>query len=174
MKYIPLMHGKAGEFAALTELADEVKDSTSPLIMIVDVPWDFETDEYAKSIDEHLNGLSEKIANSVEGMTFYVDFPESMWDEQLEDKTHPVTKIFSEFRKLGATAIPVTDPDRPAEYQDAVKEQMATDNRGVCFRVDSNDVSSDCESTAKLLGVPKDEVDVLVDFESILPGQAGE
>lgn len=57
--YVPIVKGKAGEYSALQDLAPAVKQAVTPLIEIPVVPWDFENEEPAKTLDAHLARSSE-------------------------------------------------------------------------------------------------------------------
>ena len=52
--YVPVLKGKLGEFKALFELENGIKDKIMPLIEIPPIPLNYDTGEPAKSVDEHL------------------------------------------------------------------------------------------------------------------------
>ena len=50
-----------GEFSALRELKAETKDLLTPLIEVPPIPWDFESEKPAKSINGHLEPIAGKL-----------------------------------------------------------------------------------------------------------------
>jgi hypothetical protein len=173
--YVPILGGKLGEYRALRELTPARKAKLTPLIEVPPVPWDFENDRPARTIDDHLQGTAKAIEDhwGVIDVVFLDMF--TVADEgPMASGDHPVKHVLDDARSRGVKAIPVTGIDRDADYQTAVRNVHATDGRGVCIRVLLSDIAEDAEFAAALttllatLGVGADTVDLLIDTGPML------
>jgi hypothetical protein len=176
--YVPILKGKEGEYNALRELTPAIKEGLTPLIEPIPIPYDFANEVPAKTVDEHLaNFISKIVLNWGLGTIFFdLDWiPES---ERMADGRHPLKFIFDGARTAGSQAIPVTGLNRDAAYQDAVKDAIDSDHRGVCIRLESDDLDdlstlgSQLDTLVAFFGVAKSDVDLLVDFAAIDPQSA--
>lgn len=176
--YVPILKGKEGEYGALQELSASAKSNIVPLIEVISIPWDFDNDVPAKTIDDHLKPVGQKIARS-----WGVDRPlfiDPYWideTERMADGRHPVTFIFEEGRNKSLLAIPVTGLRRGADYQAAVKDVIRDDNRGVCIRLENEDfedllgLGGSLDSLLVFLGISKADADLLLDFRDLTANQ---
>lgn len=64
--YVPVLKGRDGEYGALQSLSRGVRDALTPLLELPPIPWDFETDAPARTIDKHLKKVGQK--SSVHGV----------------------------------------------------------------------------------------------------------
>lgn len=55
--YVPILKWRMGEYQALLNLKKGVADWVTPLLEIPTEGWDFEKEEPAKSIDDHLSSF---------------------------------------------------------------------------------------------------------------------
>jgi hypothetical protein len=172
--YVPILKGKNGEFGALESMSPEEKEQITPLIEIPPIPWDHTNDIPAKTIDQHLSKVDGKLEKAWgSDQLFFVDL---MWigeRERMSDGAHPLTHLFSKIRLRALKAIPVTGLIRADYYQEACREIVAEDKRGVCLRLQKADFeeSGSLEfAITKLLGSlrisPKD-CDLLLDLGSL-------
>ncbi|HEY0010322.1 MAG TPA: beta family protein [Candidatus Paceibacterota bacterium] len=168
--YFPILKGKAGELGAVEELYDDVKAVIAPIIEITDVPWDFQAEDYAKTPEKHIDAFVESLAKKLIGIPFYVDLPESLWDAELEDGTHPLARVFAGIRENGLDGRPVIGADRPTEYSDVVKAIAETDGKGLCFRLSPEKANAEnINGLLSLFEVKPVDIDLLIDFEFITP-----
>jgi len=174
--YVPVLKGKEGEYLALRELADTVKDGLTPLIEIPSIPYDYANDAPAKTIDEHLAKVTEKIQNcwGVKRPVF-VDFDLLLPTEVMSDGRQPLTYVFEGARTVNLHTIPVTGINRTTEYQDAVKTANDTDGFGICIRLESDDLNDPDLNTKvndllTMFGELPQNIDMVVDFGAIVAG----
>jgi hypothetical protein len=172
--YVPILKGKEGEYSALRELTRTIKDGLTPLIEIPSIPYDFENDVPAKTVDAHLAKVVQKIETC-----WGADRPVSLdldWispSERMADGSHPLKYIFDNARDAALHAIPVTGINRPTAYQDAVKDANDTDHFGLCIRLEPDDLNDWADLQVRLndllafFGLFAHDIDVVVDFESI-------
>jgi hypothetical protein len=59
--YVPVLKGKEGEYGALEELSADVRRRLMPLIEIPDIPYDYANESPAKSLDQHVVGIAERL-----------------------------------------------------------------------------------------------------------------
>jgi hypothetical protein len=176
--YLPILKGKEGEYAALSELAPKSKEKMTPLIEIPPIAWDFEAGAPEKTIDKHLEKVSDRIAGCWDiNKHIFIDLlwiPES---EVMSDGQHPLTYIFDNARMKTQSFIPVTGIRRGSNYQDAVKAIAAEDKRGVCLRLENNDFDEVWELDTKLpelleaLNIIPETADLILDFKEIPESQ---
>ena len=130
----------------------------------------------AKTIDEHIKAVSKALAKSLKGFpSFFLDGFYIELENELEDGSSPVDALFKAVRSAKIPFIPAVGLDWVEDYVDSVRIAIKTDGRGCCLRL----VESDLESLAELgdqidallvyLAVPRDEVDLLLDFGSKVP-----
>jgi hypothetical protein len=176
--YVPILKGKAGEYTALKGLSDETRGRITPLIEVAPVPWDFEEEAPAKSLDAHLGPVAEKLDKHWgTDRPIYIDLA---WisDEATESGQHPVTKVLDGLKAMNAMAIPVTGLSRAGHSIKAVAEGIARDGRGVCIRVDLDDLrglttlDGSLAGLCETLGVGRADVDLLLDFAAFDASQA--
>ncbi len=105
--YVPILKGKEGEYAALEALAADIKSRLMPLIEIPAIPWDFSSESPAKSLDEHIAGIPDRLRRACGVMPFYLDLPWFEQDENLANGMTALEAILARGDKLGFQAIPV-------------------------------------------------------------------
>src|ERR1051325_5130701 len=177
--YVPILKGKEGEYQALHELTPAIKNRLTPLIEPVPIPYDYANEVPAKTVDEHLANFVSKIALNWGLDPIFFDLDWIPPSETMADGRHPVKFIFDGARTAGLQAIPVTGLNRDTLYQDAVKDAIDSDHRGVCIRLESDDLDDMTSLGAQLdalvafFGITNNDVDLLVDFSSIDPQSAG-
>ncbi len=175
-KYVPVLKGKLGEFGALRNMRHDEKRFVTPLIEIPPIPWDHQNNQPAKSVDQHLSKVDGLLAKSwgVDHLLF-LDF---LWigeKERMPDGTHPMENLFERTRNVGLKAIPVTALVRGDDYQNACRRIAARDQRGMCLRLQTEDlgqtdVESEVAEIMKRIGVSAGEVDLLLDLGSLEGG----
>jgi hypothetical protein len=176
--YVPILKGKEGEYQALRELTPAIRNRLTPLIEPIPIPYDFEHEIPAKTVDEHLQNFIGKIVLNWGLDPIFFDLDWIPAAERMADGRHPLKFIFDGARDKGSQAIPVTGLNRNGDYQDAVKDALDSDNRGICVRLESDDLDdlTDLESQLDTLlaffGITPTDVDLLVDFASIDPQSA--
>lgn len=177
--YIPILKARMGELAALRETTAQVRSRVNPLLEVASIPWDFDTDAPAKTIDAHLDGLANKILQAWgTDSPLFVDTVLIPDDLLLANGTHPTEWLFEQFRGLGVSAIPVTGLDRAAAYQSAIRNIAQADGRGACIRIDSDDLEQSQQFAATLpgllsaVGVDAGNADLLIDFGDLGATQA--
>lgn len=179
--YVPILKGKNGEYGALESMRSEEKDLITPLIEIPPIPWDYKNDVPAKTIDQHLLKVDGKLEKSWGSKRlFFVDLVWIGKQERMAGGTHPLAHLFSKARSRRLEAVPVTGLIRPDDYQEACREIIDEDKRGVCLRVqkdDFNETGSLDSAITKLLGflqVGPTDTDLALDLGSLHAENGGE
>lgn len=174
--YVPILKAKQGEFLALKETFPATKDLMTPMLEVVNVPWDYENEEEAKTIEKHLEGLGNKIKDGWEvERRIFIDSNLIDGDRKMSDgATHHLTFIFNDLRDNELSAVPVTGLSRHQDYKDAVQAIVASDNRGVCLRIQTEDfgnaaLQATIDTDLALYGLATADVDLVLDLGSIEP-----
>jgi hypothetical protein len=172
--YVPILKGKNGEYGALESMSPEEKEQITPLIEIPPIPWDHTNSIPAKTIDQHfskVDGKFEKSWGSDE--LFFVDL---MWigeRERMSNGTHPLAHLFSKIRLRASKAVPVTGLVRGDAYQEACREIVRDDKRGLCLRLQKDDFEEGgslepaITNLLGLLRISQAETDLLLDLGSL-------
>lgn len=177
--YVPILKGKAGEYGALRDLDANVKERLTPLVEVPSIPWDYENERPSKTVDDHIAGVTSNIEKHWGGeRAMFLDLLWLPSSESMADGTHPLNYVFKKAHETGLQLIPVTGLSRDRNYQQAVRETIKRDRRGVCVRLESPDFEEvlDIDSTLNTFlnsfGVGPSETDLIIDFKEITAGQA--
>lgn len=138
--YVPRLLWRMGEYQALLNLHSYSKIDVTPLIDIPEVGYDFEKEEPANTIDEHLGLFANRLASKWENKWAFIDLELIAPNERMIDGRHPMKFIFDEVRNRNALAIPVTGLTRDNAYQRAVFDVLSADKSGVCIRLRFEDI----------------------------------
>lgn len=176
--YVPLLKAKQGEYGALEDLPVNVKDEMTPLLEVAPVPWDWDTDTPAKTIDNHLQSLAANLIRAWGAdREFFVDTLYLDDGDRLADGRSPVAAVMDDCRAAGLLAIAVTGPSRSAAHHADVAAAIAQDGRGVCIRVAQDDLADLLQLDQALgallttLGVGRGDADLVIDFEHVAENQ---
>jgi hypothetical protein len=169
--YVPCIRWKLGEYQALLRLKLDVKDSVTPLIEIPEIGWDFETEEDAKTIDEHLKKFATRFTDKWSHRWAFVDLKLIDPNERMVDGRHPLKFVFDDLRNKEGFAIPVTGLHRDNAYQDAVADAISRDRSGVCMRISIGDIASPdfqlrLDGLLEKLAVEPEKVHFVIDLEA--------
>jgi len=167
--YVPILKWRQGEYQALLKLDNNIKAQLTPVIDIPPIEWDFERGCLAKTLDDHLHPVADRILKKWGKESVFVDVGLLDAPRLMGDGSHAIDRIFSELRAFGVKAIPVTAFARDKAYQAAVNAIVKTDGRGVCLRISLDDLASldDARLKAFMAGpnVSLHHVDVIIDLE---------
>jgi hypothetical protein len=141
--YVPLLKGKEGEYAALEALTSEIKNQLLPLIEIPAIPWDFAGECPAKSLDDHVLGIPDRLKRACGVMPFYLDLPWFGKDETLANGKTALEVLLARGNELGLQAIPVVYRGSSAAYRAAAKAHSLSTGSGICIRLLVEDFDDD-------------------------------
>lgn len=172
--YVPLLKGKEGEFSALEALKAKVKIAVRPLIEVPGVPFDFATEAPARSLDDHLANLAERLFKCWGDRELYIDLPWFGEDENLRDGRVAFQAVLEDCRQTGVKAIPVVSPRTSPRGIRAVADYAGQNNLGVCFRLsiddfgDEQDIDSEIERLVREIDpVRPDSIDIIADLQDL-------
>jgi len=172
--YLPALKAKAGEFGALEKLSLETKRRIRPLLDVLPVPIDWNTNAPSKSLEEHLNAICRKIVKCWgTEQALFVDFFDLPLEERTSAGLHPVRHLFGAFDSARVKAIPVTGLDRDDAYNDAVKHAALATKGAVAFRLLVEDIVLPTKTSSPLskliarLGTVPDKSWLILDFRGL-------
>ena len=176
--YVPILKGRDGEYGALSSLLPESRDRITPLLELPPIPWDFEQERPAKTIDSHLKKVGQKIERAWgPDRRLFLDF---MWiaeAERMGDGMHPVQHVFASARDRRLAVVPVVGLLRGEDHLAACAEVVREDGRGVCIRLQREDFVEFADLRAELqrvlaaVGVAPGMADLLLDLRALTPAQ---
>jgi Beta protein len=173
-RYVPVLKGRDGEYGALQTLSESVWGVLTPVLELPPIPWDFEADRPARSIDTHLKKVGQKIERAWgTDRDIFVDLIWISETEKMADNQHPLDFVFSALRSRSVRAVPVAGLIRGDEYLSACRAIIAQDRRGACLRIqredfaDFPDTRSRIEEVMRAINVSVGDVDLLLDLRSL-------
>jgi hypothetical protein len=137
--YVPVLKGKEGEYGALEELHPECKDVTVPLIEVPSVPYDYANERPARSLDEHVAGVAERLSRSWAGRMLYLHMPWFGSNGLLEDGTPAVARVLRDCAGHGVYAVPVVGTSTSPACLQAIHEHLRQSRGGFCVRLVERD-----------------------------------
>jgi Beta protein len=143
--YVPILKGKEGEFAALQELKPNVWPLIMPLIEIPSVPHDYVNDRPAKSLDDHVAGIPERLSKCSMGHPLYLDLPSYGVEEHLNDGRLGLDAVLADCRKYGVNVVPVVSRASSDDYLSAAGLHGVSSGLGVCVRLPEGDFNEDID-----------------------------
>ena len=169
--YVPVLKFRQGEYQALFRLRAAQKEHIVPLFEVTPPEYDFELEQPAKSIDDHLRKFGARVETKWGVRPALVDAGLLDPHERMFDGAHPLVSLFADLRDREANCIPVTALTRDGAYQDAVREIAADDQAGACLRITldeaaDGDFADNVESLLEVIGLPLDELDIVLDLQS--------
>ena len=169
--YVPLLRWRQGEYEALFRLRDQQKDSTLPLIEILQPDYDFELQKPKRDLDEHLELFGKRLTAKWKGRSALVDTARLPETARVFDGRHPLAFVLDEARKAGNPLIPVTALDRDAAYQNAVRAAAMIDGRGATLRCSlaqalDPDFDNNVMTLLATIQVHWTKIDIVLDLET--------
>lgn len=180
--YVPVLKGKPGEFQALASLDPVIAERITPFIEVIPVPYEFFPNgtSVRKSVDDHVGRLATRLRGAWGiDRPMFIDIGTDPGTEVLSNDRTAIGHVLLEAREQGLKLIPVTTPSRSAVYQAELRAASAVDGLGVAFRITPNEIpdvttaNAVLEALLEATGTNRPQVDLILDFRDILPGQAG-
>lgn len=176
--YVPAVKWRKGEYQALEVITAAQKQWVTPLVDVAPIPWDYEEDVAAKTIDEHLAKIPEQMVEAWgTDDPIFVDLSLIDEDEVLANGRHPVEDLFERLSADGIQLVPVTGLDRGAAYQAAIGATVRRDHRGVAFRLGAEDLGDQGALNSSLavlqqqFAITSQDADIILDFRAIEAAQ---
>jgi hypothetical protein len=185
-QYYPLLKGRDGELRALAQLDLEQREPLTPLIDVPPQEVTFERDGDEKyiqieTLDEALEGYAARLVKAWGQVDpCLVDLAGFDPSERLANGVHPVSAFFSEARKVGLAAVPVTGPDRDSAQIGAVRDVLSTWPLGAAVRLrgpilfEPDEVAAALPPLLNELRREVGEVDLLLDFGELIKTRVAE
>lgn len=172
--YVPTLKAREAEYGALNELVPYIKDRITPLIEVPDIPFDYALNRPGKTLVEHLSIIPSRLQTcwGIE-RSLLVELPESVYEKTKEIDIHPVEVFFADLRNRGMKVVPVTRLAFSKYFQEQIELSVRRLNTGIAIRLSPRDfdedvdVSLQVDNLLKAIGVRIDQVDILIDLQSI-------
>jgi hypothetical protein len=150
-------------------LSSTAKEFIRPLIEVPEIGFDFETRTLVKSLDDHLTPFATRIRKNWQMRPCFVDLNLIDPSELMADGRHPVSFVFAELRSQKCMAIPVIGINRNRQYQQAVRQVVSQDNRGLCLRVSieeaaKTNVNASIDTLLLKIGLDVTDCDLVIDL----------
>lgn len=172
MRYVPVLKGKEGEFAALESLGLPERDGLVPLIELPGVPYDHAKEEDAKTIDQHLSGLGARIRKSWHDGPLFLDLRlcESL---AVADGRNALSVALADCVAQHVDVRPVVTTFSCADYKTAATNFLAASRSGACIRLlpdnfdEERDLHADLDDLLGELRLRHADVDLMVDHGAL-------
>ncbi|MDV3753721.1 hypothetical protein CMU20_01665 [Elizabethkingia anophelis] len=171
--YVPVIKAKEGEFKALEVTDPNTLDKISPLFEIVNLPWNYTDECESKTIDSHLDKIGKKIEDAIGLRSFFVDSRYIDGDRTMNNDQHHLCFLFKDFRERNLNGIPVSGFTKLESYKKAIKEIYQQDKKGICLRIESNELGSknlkdNIDNFLQFNEIQPNEVDIIIDLKNIV------
>lgn len=167
--YVPALKWRQSEYQALFRLSDAAKARICPFIMVPAIEFDFEDNEPKKTVQEHIAPFAKRFKDKWKGRPAWVEVDKSLRTQKMDSGVNVVGHVFTEVRKLKATAVPVAALDCEPDALTAVAAAVEIDGRGVAVRARLEDLmkpsfNKQLGDMLVQLGVSHPDVDLIVDL----------
>jgi hypothetical protein len=174
--YVPVLKGKEGEFAALEALdplSADVKPQLLPLIEIPSVPYDYANERPAKSLDDHVAGIADRLRKCWPSRPVLLDLP---WfdEERLADDRVALAAVLADCVAKGVHAVPVVARKSSVSYLSAAGNHASESGFGACVRLLVEDFEEDVDLSAEvdrtlngLEASNASSIDLVLDLEDV-------
>jgi hypothetical protein len=167
--YVPVLKWRQGEYQALMRLGPERKERVVPLIEVCPPEFDFETQQPAKSIDDHLRKFGPRLKLKWGPRPALIDAGLIKPTARMIGGVHPLTYLLEEARAVGGLLVPVTGFERDLAHYNAVAAAELIDGHGIAVRCSLDDVGDGgfearLTSLIAQLGAELPETDIVVDL----------
>jgi hypothetical protein len=167
--FVPVLKWKMAEYQSLFRLADSVKDMLVPLIVVPPRGYDFEKKQVAKTVQEHIEGIPQKLTVKWGSRPALIDIHPSLEDEVMNTGESVITYIFNKLSDNKVT--PVTGVSRSETYQSHIKDIIANSSTGVAVSIGFDELvdpnlNKNIEKVALILQVQKGQIDLIIDLEN--------
>ena len=149
--YVPILKGKEGEFAALETLANDVKEPIIPLIEVPGIPYDYANQRPAKTLEEHVSNVAERLRKCWADHPLYLDLPWFEDDERVPNGEVALESVLSDCRRLGVLVIPVVSRNSSPESLAAAGRHAAASRLGACVRLMVEDFEEDIDVEQEII-----------------------
>lgn len=184
--YVPVQRWKPAEQVALSNLADELRAITCPLIEVC--PPRFPRDpRRAGQTEQELATIAEQLLECCRGYSVFLDLAhlDSKRPRLIcRNRIHPLTFLFTQlktrrclFEEHGPTVIPVIGLARSPAYRNATREVVRTGNQRLAVRLSRSEIQDSqmglrLEELLRQFNLEPEDVDVIVDVK-MLPRTTG-
>ena len=173
--YVPILVTRRGERIAMRETDPVIKTRLTPLWVVAPVPWDFENEEPAKTVEAHIENLPSDLLRDWGTGSAFVDT--AYLPDDLIGGVHPLEFLVRQAALLGLPLVPVTGPERSVDHIAAaatLANSSSLGPGGVCLRIPRNMALSlqappalarwSIDDLLTALNLAPDAIDVLIDF----------
>jgi hypothetical protein len=169
--YVPVLKWRQGEYQALWRLNDAQKARIVPLIEVTPPDFDFEEWQPKKTIDQHLKKFAARLKQKWGQRPALLDAWLLHPATRMIGGTHPLLWLMDQVRPSRANLVPVTNFERDAEYQNAVRVAHAIDGYGAVLRCSledaaESDFAANVEALADTLELEVSDFDIVIDLKS--------
>ena len=121
--YVPILKGKSGEFDAIKNLPNEIRENITPLIDIPRVSLKYPQKIQKEPLEAHFEKVINKLYKAWgTDLPLFVDIFDINPSARTSIGGHPIDCIFKLLKKSAIQGIPTTGLDRDSEYNAAIKK----------------------------------------------------
>jgi hypothetical protein len=172
--YVPVLKGKEGEFAALEALSPDIRRQVLPLIEVPPIPYDYVNERAAKSLEDHVAGVAQRLQRCWQNSPLYLDLPWFEEDERLSDGRVALEAVLHDCVDRNVEAVPVVSRSSSINYISAASRYANSRPSPVCIRLlvedfeEEVDLDQEVERILKVLRVVEPpSIDLVIDLEDL-------
>ncbi|MBB5058695.1 hypothetical protein HDF16_003409 [Granulicella aggregans] len=172
--YVPILKGKEGEFAALEELAGDVRTALMPVIETPAIPFDHAVGKPAKSLTEHVSGIPDRLKRSCGRRPFFLDLSSLDNGVRLDHGGNVSAGILSGCSNAELDVVPVILTSSTQEHLTAVANHHLSTGSALAVRLVVEDFREEVETDSEVdriiarLGLPEaTSADLIIDLKDL-------
>jgi hypothetical protein len=139
--YLPILKSKLGEFTALTNLDDALKERIAPLFEVTPLEWDQTERKVPRTLQDHLDSFCKKLIRKWPTNNCFIDTSLLNWKET--DNTDKIKYVFDKLAEKKIIPTPVASLSASAQFILALlKSVKKYEIKEIGVRVNPKDVTA--------------------------------
>jgi hypothetical protein len=166
--YRPFLLARAGELAGLSRLDSAIRSSMSPVFRIPERAWDYESDRYQKTHEDHIAGVPDKLTSAWPAGHGYLDLSLLEKDDSVHGK-HPLVYVIEEASSRSLDLTPLVASASTKAHLSATSTLHQIFGRGAAIQLPQADWTTinptALRSLMSAISLAPHEIDIIIDFE---------
>jgi len=169
--YVPSLKWRLGEYQALLNLEENVKEKIVPYISVPKIEFDFEEWKPRKTPEEHVKQFPERYEKKWGARAAWIGIDTSLVHAHMDDGQSVISHIYQGLSNVDARGIPVVHFKSDDAVLGLYANAIEVCGVGAAIRLGLDDlmapkVSENIAETLEKLGIQTSDTDLIVDLET--------
>ena len=170
--YVPSIRWRMGEYGALSQLDDRVKECVVPFVTIPAIEYDFEEEKPKTSVQDHVEPFVRRLTSKW-GTRAWIGVHDMIAKETMVNGSDVFTYVFNELRSefLFASAVPAIPLYADARVVQSVATIISHDKRGLGLSIRLEDLmkkglNSRLNTLSADMDIDETAIDLFIDLDA--------